>query len=296
MAAPLAVAVSDRRPPEERSTAPSWQDLSDDPAWFCAGCQVRMGWSREPASCKLVLVDTDATRARYPFAFRLEVTYSVENAGLKVAFDITNTGDETLPASIGAHPAFNWPLLPGLEKEAYALTFSDEEPAPIRRLAGGLMRAKAEPSPVRGKTLALSERLFDDDAVIIDQLASRSVRYAADRGPSIEMSWEGLPRTRCLVETGWRGVSLHRALARFCQPVGVRRRILRQARIDADRAGGNAEPVLSDTRGLRLRTPCELLRSLASRSGEQISWSEHRRLNIQQPSCRAAVIDWLSVQ
>ncbi|CAN7759556.1 aldose 1-epimerase family protein [Bradyrhizobium sp. LjRoot220] len=152
----------------------------------------RFEWAEQEAtSCKLVLVDSDATRVRYPFAFRLDVTYTIENAGLTVAFDITNSGDETLPASIGAHPAFNWPLLPGLEKEAYALTFSHQETVPIRRLAGGLLRAKAEPSPVRGKILPLSERLFDDDAVIIDQLASRSVRYAADHGPSIEMSWEG---------------------------------------------------------------------------------------------------------
>lgn len=156
---------------------------------------VRFEWVEQGASsCRLALVDTEVTRARYPFAFRLEVGYSIENAGLKVTFDIANTGDETLPASIGAHPAFNWPLLPGLEKEAYALTFSDEEPAPIRRLAGGLMRAKAEPSPVRGKTLPLAERLFDDDAMIFDRLASTSVRLAADRGPSIELSWEGLPQ------------------------------------------------------------------------------------------------------
>jgi galactose mutarotase-like enzyme len=141
-----------------------------------------------------VLTDNEATRARYPFAFRLEVTYSIENADLKVAFDITNTGDENLPASIGAHPAFNWPLLPGLAKESYALNFSDEELAPIRRLEGGLMRAKPEPSPIRGKILPLSERLFDDDAVVIDQRASSSVRYAADRGPSIEMFWKGLPQ------------------------------------------------------------------------------------------------------
>lgn len=154
----------------------------------------RFEWvERGTNSCKLVLTDNEATRSRYPFAFQLEVTYAVENADLKLAFDITNTGDGTLPASIGAHPAFNWPLLPGLAKEAYALKFSDEEPAPIRRLKGGLMRAAPEPSPVRGKTLPLSERLFDDDAVIFDQLASRSVRYVADRGPSIEMLWEGLP-------------------------------------------------------------------------------------------------------
>ena len=155
----------------------------------------RFDWlERGTNSCKLVLTDNEATRARYPFAFRLEVTYAVYNADLMVTFDIINTGDEDLPASIGAHPAFNWPLLPALAKEAYALNFSEEELAPIRRLSGGLMRVQPEPSPVNGKTLPLLERLFDDDAIILDRLASRSVRYAADRGPSIEMAWEGLPQ------------------------------------------------------------------------------------------------------
>ena len=79
-----------------------------------------------------------------------------------------------MPASIGAHPAFNWPLLPELTREDYRLTFSDNEIAPVRRLKDGLMRAKPEPTPIQGKTLALSERLFDDDAIILDQLASRS--------------------------------------------------------------------------------------------------------------------------
>ena len=96
-----------------------------------------------------------------------------------------------LPASIGAHPAFNWPLSPELAKDEYVLTFSDNEIAPIRRLKEGLMRAAPEPTPIHGKTLALSERLFDEDAVILDVLAGPSVRYAGPRGPSIEMSWEG---------------------------------------------------------------------------------------------------------
>jgi galactose mutarotase-like enzyme len=152
----------------------------------------RFEWvSREASTCRLVLRDSEATRARYPFAFRLEVTYAVRGADLDVAFTITNSGEETLPASLGGHPAFNWPLLSELGKQAYALTFSDDEPAPIRRLKDGLMRPQAEPTPVRGKTLSLLEALFDDDAVILDQLASTSVRYAADRGASIEMSWYG---------------------------------------------------------------------------------------------------------
>ena len=145
----------------------------------------------EPAFCQLVLYDDAETLSRYPFPFRLEITYTAKGADLEVGLQITNTSDENMPASIGAHPAFNWPLLPELTKEDYRLTFSDNEIAPVRRLKDGLMRAKPEPTPIQGKTLALSERLFDDDAIILDQLASRSVRYAAGRGPSIEMAWDG---------------------------------------------------------------------------------------------------------
>lgn len=142
-------------------------------------------------SCTLVLTDDSATRSHFPYAFRLAVTYAVEDAHLDIGFEITNTGDVTLPASLGAHPAFNWPLLPGLAKEAYGIRFSREEPEPIRRLRDGLLREKAEPTPVQGKFLALSEQLFADDAVILDRLASHGVRYAADRGPAINIDWEG---------------------------------------------------------------------------------------------------------
>ena len=152
----------------------------------------RFDWvERNAGSCKLVLVDNAATRARYPFGFRLEVTYTLNDSDLDVVVELANTSDEPLPASFGAHPAFNWPLLPGVPKQAYALTFSDEETAPIRRLKDGLMRAKPEPTPIHGKTLALAESLFDDDAIILDRLASHSVRYASDRGRSIEISWQG---------------------------------------------------------------------------------------------------------
>jgi galactose mutarotase-like enzyme len=152
----------------------------------------RFEWlERRPDCCRLVLTDNPATLARYPFAFRLEVTCTVNDADLNITLAVTNTGNEMLPASIGGHPAFNWPLLPGLAKEAYTLAFSHDETAPIRRLQGGLMLATPEPTPIGGKTLALSERLFDDDAVILDHPASTSVRFAAGRGPSIEMSWDG---------------------------------------------------------------------------------------------------------
>jgi galactose mutarotase-like enzyme len=152
----------------------------------------RFEWAdRGDTSCRLVLTDNAETRNRYPFAFRLTVAYEFEGADLQTSFDILNTGDEVLPASAGGHPAFNWPLHPGLRKTDYRLSFSDDETAPIRRLKDGLVRLQPEPNPIQGRDLALSEDLFRDDAVILDKLASNSARLVAGEGPSIEMSWQG---------------------------------------------------------------------------------------------------------
>jgi galactose mutarotase-like enzyme len=156
----------------------------------------RFAWAeRSESRCTLVLEDNERTRAFYPFPFRLTAAYAIDKSGLDLTLTIANTGKETLPASLGGHPAFNWPLQPGAAKESYALTFASAEPAPIRRLEAGLLRGPAEPSPVKGTSLALSDSLFVDDAIIFDRIESHSVRYAAARnasnGPWLKMSWHG---------------------------------------------------------------------------------------------------------
>ncbi|MBR0851314.1 aldose 1-epimerase family protein [Bradyrhizobium diazoefficiens] len=156
----------------------------------------RFAWvERGGDRCTLALDDSAATRALYPFAFRLVASYTLDEAGLDVALTIVNTGEENLPASLGGHPAFNWPLSPGGSKQDYALTFASEETSPVRRLDGGLLRAAAEPSPVAGTVLPLSESLFAEDAVIFTAPNSNSVRYAAGQGasggPWLELSWRG---------------------------------------------------------------------------------------------------------
>ncbi|WP_445489254.1 aldose 1-epimerase family protein [Rhodopseudomonas sp. RCAM05734] len=152
----------------------------------------RFVWAeREPLSCTLVLQDNIETRAHYPFAFRLAVTYALDDDALVITYEVSNTGDEMMPASIGAHPAFAWPLPGAEDKASHTLVFSDAEPAPVRRLDGGLLRAQSEPSPVEGGALALSEELFVDDAIVIDQLASTSLRYMAPGAPTIDLSWQG---------------------------------------------------------------------------------------------------------
>jgi galactose mutarotase-like enzyme len=152
----------------------------------------RFDWAERGAdSCRLVLVDDAQTRAMYPFAFRFEVAYAVTGETLAVTFRVTNTGDEILPASMGAHPAFRWPLVAGVPKTDHTLTFSANETAPLRGVAGGLLTAADVPSPVRDRRLDLAPGLFAHDALILEHPASNSVRYAAPGGPAITVSWEG---------------------------------------------------------------------------------------------------------
>ncbi|OPY96768.1 aldose epimerase [Bradyrhizobium sacchari] len=156
----------------------------------------RFQWAERGGSrCVLVLEDNETTRALYPFAFRLTAIYTIDETGLDLSLTVANTGKEILPASLGGHPAFNWPLQPGVPKESYALTFANAESSPIRRLDGGLLRAAAEATPVKGTVLPLSEALFVDDAIIFDRLESSSVRFAAGEDASsarwLKMSWKG---------------------------------------------------------------------------------------------------------
>jgi galactose mutarotase-like enzyme len=152
----------------------------------------RFTWvDRSATGCRLVLTDDAQTRAMYPFGFRFEISYDAVDTTLQVTFTVENTGDEVLPASMGAHPAFRWPLDPTLPKTAYRLTFDKPEPAPLRGVVNGLLTPADRPSPIVGGSLPLTEDLFAADALILPHPASRSVRFAAAHGPALTVSWQG---------------------------------------------------------------------------------------------------------
>ncbi len=146
---------------------------------------------RSATGCTLALTDSPETREMYPFAFRFLLRYTAVGEALHIAFTVENTGTATLPASMGAHPAFRWPITPGTPKEAYTLEFAQAEPEPLRMLARGLLVPQPRPTPIVGTTLALADALFAQDALILPSPRSRSVRYGAATGPSLTVAWSG---------------------------------------------------------------------------------------------------------
>ncbi len=149
---------------------------------------------REPARCSLELREDEATLRQYPFPFRLNVRFALEPSGLRMELELTNPGDQPLPASLGLHPAFRWPLVPGSPKADHRLVFETHEPGPLRRLdPRGLLRQAPLPTPIEDRRLALAEAVFAEDALIFLDTRSRSLRYEAKDGPALALGWEGFP-------------------------------------------------------------------------------------------------------
>ena len=152
----------------------------------------RFAWlNRSTTACRLVLHEDAETRSMYPFAFRLEIAFALDDDVLEQRFTVTNPGRGILPVSLGAHPGFAWPLVEGLDKTAHLLEFAEPETAPVLRLADGLRRPEPEPTPITGQMLPLEPGLFAADALILPDPASRSVRYTAPGAPAVEIAWEG---------------------------------------------------------------------------------------------------------
>jgi galactose mutarotase-like enzyme len=144
------------------------------------------------AACRFLLVDSAATRAVFPFGFRLEVAYALHGASLTVTTTVANPGEGTLPFSVGAHPAFRWPLPGAGGKAAHRIEFEQDESGPVWRLDdNGLIDATPQPLPVHGRNLGLREDLFRPSAMILLNPASRRLRYTAQGAPALEVSWQG---------------------------------------------------------------------------------------------------------
>lgn len=149
---------------------------------------------RQAATCTLELRDDAHTEPVFPFPFRLRVVYTLEQSALRMDLELYNPGAQALPASLGLHPAFRWPLVPGVSKAAHRLVFEVDESGPVRRLdARGLLAMDPCPTPILGRNLPLDEGLFSEDALIVLELRSRSVRFECDGGPAVTLSWEGFP-------------------------------------------------------------------------------------------------------
>lgn len=146
------------------------------------------------SAVRLRLEANAATRAIWPFDFRLDMVFSVAGSRLEMVAEATNLDARPMPASFGYHPALRWPLPYGEPRAAHRIRFDAPEPGPIHRIdAGGLVKPDGLPSPVDGHTLMLDDALFEDDVLIWYDLTSRGLTYGAPGAPALTVTFPGMP-------------------------------------------------------------------------------------------------------
>lgn len=154
---------------------------------FARGSAFQLLRSTETGAA-LVLRTNNSSRLVYPFEFELEIHFELAAATLTVKSLVRNLGPVLLPASLGYHPAFRWPLPYGHPRSSHFIEFGSDESSTVRRFdAAGLLTIERHPTPVSGRRLSLRDSLFTSDAIIFDGLRSQSVSYGADKGPRLRV-------------------------------------------------------------------------------------------------------------
>jgi galactose mutarotase-like enzyme len=148
-----------------------------------------------PGFVSFALESSPETLRVFPFRFKFYIDYRVIANKLEVTYRIENKGDNDLYFSVGGHPAFRVPLAAGTSYEDYTISFDREEALyrwPVTK--EGLI----ENSPVllleKGAALPLSKALFKDDALVLKDLQSGSIRLRSDKTPhGLEFNFSAFP-------------------------------------------------------------------------------------------------------
>jgi galactose mutarotase-like enzyme len=140
----------------------------------------------------LVLEDTAESRARYPFAFRLEIAYRLAPTAMHVEISVANTGSGVMSYAVGLHPGFRWPLA-GSQAQ-HAIVFESPERPDVPVIApGGLFSTRRRPVPLAGRVLRLTPDLFANEALCFLHIASRQLLYENGAGQGLRIALDNFP-------------------------------------------------------------------------------------------------------
>lgn len=155
-----------------------------------------------PAQVAFRLEDDARTRALYPFAFRLTVTYALGEDGLRMTAQVENPGPVPMPYAFGFHPGFRWPFA-AASQHGHRIVFEEAESPEVPVIApGGLIGHARRTVPLQGRALPLDPALFAGDALCFLNARSRGLRFEDGEGRAIAMQVENLPHLALWMRPG----------------------------------------------------------------------------------------------
>lgn len=138
------------------------------------------------------LNSNENTKSNYPFEFKLQIVYTLENNRLKINYTVINQSNSDVYFSIGAHPAFNT-TYKGCNLNEYSLLI-DKTKLISTKLYNGLTEKKHEDIDIKNNFLKLDTSLFDNDAIVIENNQINKIELLNNaKTHSIKMYCENWP-------------------------------------------------------------------------------------------------------
>jgi galactose mutarotase-like enzyme len=150
--------------------------------------------SRNTNKAVFLLKSSVESKEVYPFDFELRVVYTIEGEKLNVEYQVKNLSDEVMFFSLGAHPAFNVPLIQKTKYTDYYLEFSEEETAPRWTITKQGQIDEPESFLHSATTLPLDKKLFSNDALVFKGLKSTRISLRSTvHAHGFHFAFEGFP-------------------------------------------------------------------------------------------------------
>ena len=117
----------------------------------------------------------------YPFMFIFQVKYELKGNTLVCRYIVQNTDVKSIYFSAGGHPAFNVPLVEGLQYTDYYLKFNNDNLLKHYLLQNGLTTDGTETINLDNKTLPLQPSIFYKDAIVLKDITSNEIDLKTDK-------------------------------------------------------------------------------------------------------------------
>ena len=137
----------------------------------------------------------EQTRKAYPREFTFVIRYTLEDNSLHVTFQVENRDEKTMYFGLGGHPGFRVPLVPGRDFSDYRLRF-EEACAPFRVgfTEDCFLNGQDTPFPLEnGNALPLAHSLFDQDAIVLRDMARQVTLETDGDGHGVTVSFPQMP-------------------------------------------------------------------------------------------------------
>ena len=144
---------------------------------------------------KFLLKSDPSSLKIYPFSFELFISYTLHDNELKISYEVVNKSVEKMYFSIGAHPAFNWPIDDmNTNKDDYYFEFDYINKDILKvfpLLKEGISNKKFD-IKLDKKKLNIDENIFKDDALILkNENINRIKLKNIKNNKFIEVNFEG---------------------------------------------------------------------------------------------------------